>query len=331
MQRHSGEYDTRDPWLGIRSRPRTVGLCRLAAPKRKGNSFWFSAARDQCLIRCLSPRGQIELFTNFVSSAILTSDLFAKGPHMRRTKLTLIFLMLSYVTLQAENKVPEAMQKRLIAFTDQLWATWMKSGDIRSIALLRIPEVLNDPACALVIFTDEKTCKGIDREERADYAQTVDNVTTLMIYRILSHQHVFDWIGSLDKANADPSLAEVFKSASLSSAELSVLKDLEGTAKDNSEFRRRLPRYKQLEQMLQEDHLKDFSRSENQEQFKQNIALLDQAFKDTVVISKIDQPRIADGMPPGGDYYMVPKGMFFFVVRLKDDEMKLAFAQMLTK
>jgi hypothetical protein len=37
MQRYPGEDNTRDPWHGIRRRPRTVGLCCFAAPKRKGN------------------------------------------------------------------------------------------------------------------------------------------------------------------------------------------------------------------------------------------------------------------------------------------------------
>jgi hypothetical protein len=207
----------------------------------------------------------------------------------------------------------------------------MKSGDIRSIAPLRIPEVLNDPPCVLVIFIAEKTCEGVTREERADYKQTVDNITTLLIYRVLSHQPVLDWLGSLEKADEEPSLAAMFKSAPFSTAELSLLKDLEGEAKDINEFRRRVPRYKQLEQMLQADHLNDFTRSENQEQFSKNIDLLDQPFKGTLAISKIDQPDIADGMPPGGDYYMAPKGLLIFVVRVKGDEMKLAFAQMVTK
>src|SRR4051812_30590750 len=133
---------------------------------------------------------------------------------MRRITLaSLLLLILCCTTLQAQGEVPEALQQRLVAFTDQVWTSWMKNGDIRSIASMRVPEIVDNPPCELIIFTAGKVCEEASRDERADYKQTVDNVTTLMLYRILSHQSVFDWMASFSNSDSDASLDGMFKSA----------------------------------------------------------------------------------------------------------------------
>jgi hypothetical protein len=250
---------------------------------------------------------------------------------MRRITLLLV-LILSCTSLQAQEKVPAALEQRLIAFTEQLWASWMKSGDIRSVASMRIPEVVNDPPCGATLFaTIEKICDDATKEERADFRQTADNVIALMMYRVLSRQTILDLIASMDKADPDSFLDQMFKVASFSDAESSLFKDLEGGPRDIDEFRRWLSGYKELEKMLQADHLKDFTRNENQAKYEQNIALLDQGLRSTLGISKVNDPDAADGMPPGGDYYVIPKGMFGFVVRVNGDLMQLAFPKEITK
>jgi len=246
---------------------------------------------------------------------------------MRRIALAVFLLTLPCTALQAQDKVPEAMQQRLIAFTDQLWATWMKSGDIRSVASMRVPEVLNDPPCEIMLmFMGDKLCKEATREERADYKQTMDNVIALMTYRILS-QPLLELAATADKSHSNDPFAELFKGIGGSDAELSLANELEGEAKDIDEFRRRLPRYRELEKMFQADHLKNFTRSGAQ--YQENIALLDQATRSSVGIFKVDS--IPDGIPQRGDYFVVPKGLLVFIVRVTSDDMKLAFAQMLTK
>ena len=56
---------------------------------------------------------------------------------MRIIKALLLLLILSCPVLQAQDKVPAPMESRLIAFTDQLWMSWMKTGDIRSLEAMR--------------------------------------------------------------------------------------------------------------------------------------------------------------------------------------------------
>src|SRR5438128_8069316 len=140
----------------------------------------------------------------------------------RITLASLLLLVLYSTTMEAQDELSAALQQRLLAFTDQVWASWMKNGDIRSIASMRVQEIVNDPPCELIIFTAEKVCEEASRDERADYKQTVDNVTTLMLYRILSHQSVFDWMASIANSDSDASLDGMFKSASFSNAELSL-------------------------------------------------------------------------------------------------------------
>lgn len=73
---------------------------------------------------------------------------------------------------------------------------WMTTGDIRSIRSMRAQEIVNDPPCGLIRFTTEMVCQQLSKEERAEYAQTVDNVTTRLMYRTLSRQHVSDLLAS---------------------------------------------------------------------------------------------------------------------------------------
>jgi hypothetical protein len=253
--------------------------------------------------------------------------------NMRRITL-LLLLILSCSVLQAQDQVPAELQQRLTTFTDQLWASWMKSGDIRSVASMRVPEIVNDPPCGLVRFTDERVCQQLSKEERAEYAQTVDNMTTLM-NRILSRQPVLEWLASLNTVidtdiSGNASMNQIFKSASVSSTESSLINELTGFVKDVDDFRRRTPRYRELESLLQADHLKDYSGPDNQTKYKENVAILDQAFKDEGTVSKVDPPQEA-GLPPGGDYYVVRRGAFIFVVRTMKDELRLAFVQTVTK
>jgi hypothetical protein len=254
---------------------------------------------------------------------------------MRQITILLLLVILSFKSIQAQDKLPSALQERLITFTDQVWASWMKTGDIRSVSQMRVQEIVNDPPCGLVRFTDENVCQQLSKEERADYVQTVDNVTTLMMYRILSRQRVFDWLASLktviDSAvSEDAAMNQMSKSASLSAPESSLMKELTGFVKDVDEFRRRSPRYKELESLLQRDHLKDYVEPDNQTVYRENMTLLDQAFKDTLAVSKVDRAEIAKGLPDGGEYYVVPRGLFLFVVRMTSDEMRLTFVQTVT-
>jgi hypothetical protein len=271
------------------------------------------------------------LFISSDTSAILAS--------MRQAILvSILHLLLCNTGLQAQDKLPAALEQRLIAFTDQSWNEWMKTGDIRSIRSMRVQEILIDPPCGLVRFTTQTVCEQLSKEERADYAQTVDNVTTLTMYRILSRQNVFDWLGSMqtlldsDKADSEDALTNLMsKSASLSAAESSLMKETTGMSKDIDEFRQKWSRYKELERLFQADHLKDYVRPENQTRYIDNAALLDQAFKDEgAIVSKVDQAR-ASSLPAGGDYFEVRKGFFIFVVRMMGDEMKVAFVQTVTK
>jgi hypothetical protein len=248
---------------------------------------------------------------------------------MRRTTLiSILLVILRTTTLEAQDNVSAALQERLVAFTDQLWAAWIRSGDIRSVSSMRVQEIMNDPPCALVLFTSEKTCQQINKEERADYVQTVDNALALMMYRLLSHQSVFDWMASTANSSSD-SLDEIFKPASFSNDEMSLLKGLLGTVTDVDEFRRRIPQYKELEKMLQADHLKDFERAKGQ--YEQNMALVDQALKANVSVSRVDWTHVAPGLASGGEYFAVPKGLFIFFVHVAGDEMRMASLQMITK
>src|SRR5438128_5866559 len=112
-----------------------------------------------------------------------------------RIKLSpLLLLILCCTTVRAQDKVPAELEKRLLTFTDDVWSSWMKSGDIRSVSTMRVPEILDDPPCSLVIFTDEKACQQVSKQERADHMQTLDNIMGLMIYRMLSKQSVFDLV-----------------------------------------------------------------------------------------------------------------------------------------
>jgi hypothetical protein len=104
----------------------------------------------------------------------------------------------------------------------------------------------------------------------------------------------------------------MFKLASLSNEELSLLKELEGKEKNIDEFRTRLPRFKELERLLRQDHLKDFTSSENQAQYNKNTAMIEQGFKSAVTISQIDDPRSEDGMPPRRRLLCCAKGTLLF-------------------
>src|SRR5205823_1267256 len=108
-----------------------------------------------------------------------------------------ILAMFCAVALQAQTNDAAGLEKRLIIFTDQFVLAWMTTGDIRSANSMRVEELLNDPPCAVRMFADEKACKELSKEERADYAQTINNVSGLMFYRVLSHQPVMEWVAAL--------------------------------------------------------------------------------------------------------------------------------------
>jgi hypothetical protein len=42
-------------------------------------------------------------------------------------------------TIRAQDRLPTALEQRLVAFTDQLALLWMQSGDIRTVRHLRMP------------------------------------------------------------------------------------------------------------------------------------------------------------------------------------------------
>jgi hypothetical protein len=251
---------------------------------------------------------------------------------MRRAILaSLLFLIFCCTTVQAQDKVPAALQQRLVAFTDQVWAAWMKSGDIRSIASMRVPEIISNPPCGLVVFTDEEACQAVSKEERSDHLQTNENISGFMIYRMLSKQSVFDLMKVFENAStADDSsgLKMMMQAASFTDREISLLSDLLGRAKDKDEFRRRLPQYKELESMLKADHLKDFARSDIQEMYKNNFAIVEAAMKSgTTPVTKMD------GLPdfPPGEYFAIIRGLQIFVVRVVEDRPMLACVQIVTK
>ena len=101
-----------------------------------------------------------------------------------------------------------------------------------------------------------------------------------------------------------------------------------GPAKDTNEFDRRVPKYKELEKLLQADHLKDLERSENQ--YAQNVALLEQAMKNVMAVFKAD-PTDVPGAVAEGEYFLVRKGLFVFSVRAVGDQMKFVSVRTLTK
>src|SRR5437870_6952383 len=129
------------------------------------------------------------LFITSGTSAILLIIIDSvRRQDMRATYSALFLLILCCATLQAQDNVPAALEKRLLTFTDQLWLSWMKAGDVRSINALRMQEILDDTPCDLVAFTSQGTCQQLSKNERRDDLQTVENILTLLSYRFLSHE-----------------------------------------------------------------------------------------------------------------------------------------------
>ncbi len=237
-----------------------------------------------------------------------------------RTARFLLVLIFCCTRIHAQDSVPAALEKRLIAFTDQLWLSWMKSGDVRAVSALRVQETLDDPPCDFVPFTSQGACQQLSKDERRDHVQTTENIMTLLLYRLLSHE-------DLDEnklTQFGPDMMFTF----LSEPERSLLSQLIGPATTATEFRDSVPRYKELEQMFQAVHVKDFETT--QDVYTKNVARLDQAIKEPKV-SRVDPTLVQRYGLTAGEYFTVRKGLFIFWLQMNKDQLRFAFVQGVTQ
>jgi hypothetical protein len=141
-----------------------------------------------------------------------------------------------------------------------------------------------------------------------------------------------DWLTKIENSDSSDDFPALLKSASFSDRETSLLTELVGSIDSVDEFRRRMPRYKELEKLLQSDHLGDLRRIENQETYKRNIALFDEAFNSKDV-SKVNRLTAADvlGGPIMGEYFAVIRGLLIYYLRVINDEILLTSVGIVTK
>jgi len=238
---------------------------------------------------------------------------------MRLKTVGALLLFVSSI-LYSQGRAPELQEQRLIAFADQLWTTWMKNGDIRSVASMRVMETLDDASCRMLVYAmDEKLCTQLTPQERADFLPTSENVGALISYRLLAYRE-------LDPRSKAPTISDV-----LSKDELDIITALEGRPGDVTEFRGRMPQELGLERLLLTEQRKNFEKT--RKVYTKNVATMEQrGFRNFPRVTRLNEDVAREyGLKSPGEYFAVREGLSIIWLRVKGPEMKFVWVQPVTR